>query len=78
MAKVSFLDKRIFRQFLEVVSVISVVASLAFIFVEIPKDCKLAVGGIFLILLFSFMWLCGLDLTTCSRFTLISREVMSR
>ena len=52
MAKVSFLDKRIFRQFLEVVSVISVVASLAFIFVEIPKDCKLAVGGIFLILLF--------------------------
>lgn len=52
MAKVSFLDKRIFRQFLEVVSVISVVASLAFIFVEIPKDCKLVVGGIFLILLF--------------------------
>lgn len=52
MAKVSFLDKRIFRQFLEVVSVISVVASLAFIFFEIPKDCKLVVGGIFLILLF--------------------------
>lgn len=51
MAKVSFLDKRVFRQFLEVVSVISVAASLAFIFIEIPKNMKLTVGAMFLILL---------------------------
>lgn len=51
MAKVSFLDKRVFRQFLEVVSVISVLASLTFIFIEIPKDMKLTVGAIFVILL---------------------------
>lgn len=51
MAKVSFVDKRVFRQFLEVVSVISVVASLAFIFIEIPKEMKLWVGAVFLILL---------------------------
>lgn len=59
MAKVSFFDRRVFRQFLEVVSVISVVASLAFIFIEIPKDMKLLVGAMFLIVLlivYIFLW----------------------
>lgn len=51
MLKVSFFDKRVFRQFLEVVSVISVVASLAFLFIEIPKEFKLTVGATFLIVL---------------------------
>ena len=51
MAKVSFVDKRVFRQFLEVVSAISVVASLAFIFIEMPKDVKLLVGVLLLMLL---------------------------
>lgn len=51
MVKVSFFDKRVFRQFLTVISGISVVASLSFIFIEIPKEMKLTVGCIFLILL---------------------------
>lgn len=59
MAKVNFFDKRVVRQFLEVVSVISIVASLSFIFIEIPKDLKLVVGGIFLVALMAvyiFLW----------------------
>ncbi|MCB1917419.1 MAG: hypothetical protein KDG52_17115 [Rhodocyclaceae bacterium] len=59
MAKVSLFDNRVIRQFLEVVSVISVVASLAFLFIEIPKGLKLAVGAIFLIALlvvYVFLW----------------------
>ena len=59
MVKVSFFDKRVFRQFLTVISGISVVASLSFIFIEIPKEMKLAVGCIFLILLliiYIFLW----------------------
>jgi len=51
LVKVSFFDKRVFRQFLEVVSVISIVASLAFLFIEIPKEMKLIVGVIFLTML---------------------------
>jgi len=59
LAKVNFFDKRVVRQFLEVVSVISIVASLSFIFIEIPKDLKLVVGGIFLVALMAvyiFLW----------------------
>lgn len=59
MGKISFFDIRVFKQFLEVVSVISFLASLSFIFIEIPKDCKLVVGSIFLVMLivfYIFLW----------------------
>ena len=59
MAKVSFFDIRVVKQFLEVVSVISFLASLSFIFIEIPKSCKLVAGGIFLLalmLFYIFLW----------------------
>lgn len=51
LVKVSFFDKRVFKQFLAVISGISVVASLLFIIIEIPKEMKLTVGCIFLIVL---------------------------
>ncbi|MBB67032.1 MAG: hypothetical protein GYB34_07990 [Gammaproteobacteria bacterium] len=58
MAKVSFFDIRVVKKFLEVVSVISFLASLSFIFIEIPKGYKLVVGGIFLVALIIFyIWL---------------------
>lgn len=60
MVKVGFFDKRIFRQFLTIVSWISVTSSLAFIFIEIPKGMKLVVGGVFLLVLlivYIVLWL---------------------
>ena len=60
MVKVGFFDKRIFRQFLTIVSWISVTSSLAFIFIEIPKEMKLVVGGVFLLVLlivYVVLWL---------------------
>lgn len=52
MAKVNCFDKRIINQFLAYLSGISVVLSLIFIFIEIPAEKKLTLGGFFLILLF--------------------------
>jgi hypothetical protein len=60
LVKVGFFDKRIFRQFLTIVSWISVTSSLAFIFIEIPKEMKLVVGGVFLLVLlivYVVLWL---------------------
>ncbi|PMG58834.1 hypothetical protein BCU88_14580 [Vibrio splendidus] len=51
MTKVSFLDKRVFENFLKVTSYISVTLSLIILFVDIPKDCKSLYGWIFLGLL---------------------------
>ncbi|MDH5918173.1 macro domain-containing protein [Vibrio splendidus] len=51
MTKVSFLDKRVFENFLKVTSYISVTLSLTVLFVDIPKDCKSLYGWVFLGLL---------------------------
>lgn len=51
MTKVSFFDKRVFNEFLKVLSTISVSASLIFLFVEIPADKKIYTGIAFLGLL---------------------------
>ena len=60
MVKVSFFDKRIFKQFLTVISVTSIAFSFALIFVDIPKEMKLKAGCIFLIVLlivYLVLWL---------------------
>lgn len=59
MAKVSFFDKRLRKEFLERISVIGAALSLALIFVDIPGDWKLALGGGFLLSLstiYIFLW----------------------
>lgn len=59
MVKVGFFDKRVFRQFLTIVSWVSITSSLAFIFIEIPEELKLVVGGVFLLVLlivYIFLW----------------------
>ena len=60
MAKVSFVDKRVVRKFLETTSVVSGALSFAVIFYDIPAECKLNVGLAFLALLaliYLFIWL---------------------
>lgn len=51
MLKVSFFDKRIIKQFLEIAAGISTFLSLVLIFLEIPQPSKLMLGGIFLLIL---------------------------
>ena len=51
MIKVSLFDKRIFRKFLEVTSIISAILSIVVLFADIPNDWKLPAGYIFLALL---------------------------
>ena len=51
MEKVSFLDRRVFGNFLKVTSAISATLSLVVLFVDIPKDCKTIYGWVFLGLL---------------------------
>lgn len=51
MAKVSFVDKRVVRKFLETTSVVSGALSFAVIFYDIPIEWKLKVGLGFLALL---------------------------
>lgn len=60
MAKVHFFDKRIFKKFLEITSGISVVLSLAVIFIDIPKAWKVPGAAIFLgllALIYMAIWL---------------------
>lgn len=55
----SFFDKRLRKEFLERISVIGAALSLALIFVDIPGDWKLALGGGFLLSLstiYIFLW----------------------
>jgi hypothetical protein len=59
LVKVYLFDKRIFKQFLGFISGISVGLSLLLIFVEIPKEVKLKLGGIFVIMLlgiYALLW----------------------
>ena len=48
MAKVSFIDKRVFKKFLEITAVASGTLSFVVIFVDIPAKWKLTVGFAFL------------------------------
>lgn len=60
MAKVSFFDNRIIKQFLEITSVISGTLSVVVLFVDIPSDWKFCGGWIFLALLaaiYLIVWL---------------------
>ena len=51
MAKVSFVDKRVFKKFLEISAVVSGTLSFVVIFVDIPAEWKLRAGLIFFALL---------------------------
>lgn len=50
--KVSLFDKRIFKEFLELTSVIATILSLIVIFVDIPKSIKICTGISFITFLF--------------------------
>lgn len=59
MAKVNIFDKRIVKKFLEYTSGIGTVLSLVLIFVDIPAEKKLVLGGIFVLLLiviYAVLW----------------------
>lgn len=51
MTKVSFIDRRVVENFLKITSVISATISLVVLFIDIPTECKLTYGWIFLGLL---------------------------
>lgn len=51
MSKVSFLDNRVFRKFLEITSILSGTLSVVLLFVEIPVEWKLCGLGIFVAVL---------------------------
>ncbi|HCE2384107.1 macro domain-containing protein [Vibrio parahaemolyticus] len=52
MSKVSFIDKRVRSEFLKIISVLSTVISLIVLFVDIPKEDKVAYGFCFIGVLF--------------------------
>jgi hypothetical protein len=59
LTKVNLFDRRIIKQFLEVTSGISVCLSLALIFIDIPANNKLMLGGIFvaiLLVIYAVLW----------------------
>ncbi|AUG52223.1 macro domain-containing protein [Thalassospira marina] len=60
MKKVSFIDKRVFDNFLKVTSYISLTLSLVVLFVNIPKDYKSLYGWIFLgflVVIYILIWI---------------------
>jgi len=60
MSKVSFHDKRVFKKFLEITSVISGTLSVVLLFVKIPSEWKLCGLGIFvavLALAYALIWM---------------------
>jgi hypothetical protein len=66
MTKVRFFDRRVIENFLKVTAFISTGLSLIVIFVDIPKECKEAYGGIFLIsllLIYFGIWVWSNKLT---------------
>lgn len=59
MSKVNLFDKRIIKQFLEFTSGISTCLSLILIFVDVPVEKKLTLGGIFvaiLLVIYAVLW----------------------
>lgn len=60
MAKVSFFDKRVVKQFLAITSVISGTISAVVLFVDIPADLKIRAGWLFLgvlVLIYIVVWI---------------------
>jgi hypothetical protein len=60
MAKVSFFDKRVIKQFLQITSVISTLLSVFVLFVNIPTNWKLHCGWIFLttlVVIYIALWI---------------------
>ena len=58
--KVYFFDKIVREFYYKVITAISTVFSLFFIFVEIPKECKICTGFVFLsvlVLVYIFIWI---------------------
>ena len=58
--KVHFFDKIVREFYYKVITAISTVFSLFFIFVEIPKECKICTGFVFLsvlVLVYIFIWI---------------------
>ena len=58
--KVHFFDKVVREFYYKIITVISVVFSLIFIFVEIPKECKIFAGFVFLgvlVLVYILSWI---------------------
>jgi hypothetical protein len=51
MMKVGFLDRRVFKRFLEISSGISVATATIAVFVSVPKGCRLFAFGAFVVLL---------------------------
>ena len=51
MTKVGFFDRRVIENFLKITSGISATLSLVVLFVDIPSECKIAYGWIFIVLL---------------------------
>ena len=69
MAKVNFFDKRIFKKFLEITSLISGTISAVALFVDIPVDWKIRAGWLFLIILvivYFIVWLWANNLNCIS------------
>lgn len=59
MTKVSFFDRRVVENFLKITSAISVTLSLVVLFVDIPTECKVIFGWIFLgllVLIYLAIW----------------------
>lgn len=66
MAKVSFVDKRILKKFLEITSISSGTVSAVVLFVDIPVEWKLRAGWAFLMLLaltYLVIWIWSNNLT---------------
>lgn len=58
--KVPFFDKIVREFYYKIITAISTVFSLFFIFVEIPKECKICMGFVFLgvlVLIYIFIWI---------------------
>ena len=58
--KVPFFDKIVREFYYKIITAISTVFSLFFIFVEIPKECKICMGFVFLgvlVLVYIFIWI---------------------
>jgi hypothetical protein len=59
MTKVGFFDRRVIENFLKITSVISATLSLLVLFVDIPTECKITYGWIFiglLVLIYLAIW----------------------
>ena len=59
MAKVRFMDKRLLEKFSKFISAIATALTLILIFVEIPQQCKIYAGALFicsLFIIYTYIW----------------------